>query len=71
MSSRCCPNINSQPLEEEKDFSHNSIEYNKDLTKEVIYEDEALVSSPPSDETIQDPISPSQDKENEVNHFPF
>jgi hypothetical protein len=60
-----------QPLEEEQDFSHDSIECSKDLTKEVSYEDEALVSAPPSDEALQDPISPAQDKENEVNHFPF
>jgi hypothetical protein len=37
----------------------------------VNYEDEALGSSPPSDETLQDPISLAQDEENEVNHFPF
>jgi hypothetical protein len=37
----------------------------------VSYEDEALVSTPSSDESLQDPISPTQDKENEVNHFPF
>jgi hypothetical protein len=29
------------------------------------------VSAPLSDENIQDPISPAQDEENEVNHFPF
>jgi hypothetical protein len=60
-----------QPLEEEQYFSHDSIECSKDLTKEVSYEDEALVSAPPSDEALQDPISPAQDEENEVNHFPF
>ena len=60
-----------QPLEEEQDFSHDSIEYNKDLTKEVSYEDEALVFAPLSDEALQYPISPAQDKYNEVNHFPF
>jgi hypothetical protein len=37
----------------------------------VSYEDEALVSDPSSDEALQDPISPAQDEENEVNHFPF
>jgi hypothetical protein len=41
------------------------------LTKEVIYEDEVLVSAPSSDEALQDPISPAQDEENEVNHFTF
>jgi hypothetical protein len=41
------------------------------LTKEVSYEDDALVSSLSSDESLQDPISPTQDEENEVNHFPF
>jgi hypothetical protein len=60
-----------QPLEEEQDFFHNSIECSKDLIKEVSYEDEALVSAPPFDEALQDPISPAQDEENEVNHFPF
>jgi hypothetical protein len=60
-----------QPLEEEQDFSHDSIECSKDLTKEVNYEDEALVSTPSSDEALQDPISPAQDEENEVSHFPF
>jgi hypothetical protein len=25
----------------------------------------------PSDEAIQDPISPAQEEENEANHFPF
>jgi hypothetical protein len=60
-----------QPLEEEQDFSHDSIECSKDLTKEVSYKDEALVCAPPSDEALQDPVSPAQDKENVVNHFPF
>jgi hypothetical protein len=41
------------------------------LTKEVSYEDEALVFAPPSHEALQDPISLAQDEENEVNHFPF
>jgi hypothetical protein len=35
------------------------------------YEDEALVIAPPSDKSLQDPISPTQDEENEVSHFPF
>jgi hypothetical protein len=60
-----------QPLEEEQDFSHDLIECSKYLTKEVNYEDEALVSSPSSDEALQDPISPTQDEENNVSHFPF
>jgi hypothetical protein len=37
----------------------------------VSYKDEALVSAPSSDEALQDPMSPAQDEENEVNHFPF
>jgi hypothetical protein len=37
----------------------------------VNYEDEALVSAPPFDEALQDPISSAQDEENEVSHFPF
>ena len=35
------------------------------------YDDEALVSTPLSDESLQDPISPTRDEENEVSHFPF
>ena len=35
-----------QPLEEEQDFSHDSIEYNKDITRDVNYEDEAPVTAP-------------------------
>jgi hypothetical protein len=37
----------------------------------VNYDDEALISSPLSDESLRDPISPTQDEENEVSHFPF
>jgi hypothetical protein len=37
---------NCQPLEEEQDFSHDSIECSEDLTREVNYEDEALVTAP-------------------------
>jgi hypothetical protein len=37
-----------KPLEEEQDFSHDSIECSKDLTKYVSYEDELLVSAPSS-----------------------
>jgi hypothetical protein len=62
---------NCQPLEEEQDFSHDSIECSEDLTRKVNYEDEALVTAPPSDEALQDPISLAQDEENEVSHFPF
>ena len=62
---------NCQPLEEEQDFSHDSIECNKDLTKEVSYEYEALVYALLSNEALRDPISPAQGEENEVNHFPF
>jgi hypothetical protein len=59
------------PLKRNKIFSHDSIECNKDLNKEANYEDEASVSAPPSDEAFQDPISPAQDEENELSHFPF
>jgi hypothetical protein len=62
---------NCQPLEEEQDFSHDSIECSEDITREVSYEDEALVTAPQSDEALQDLISPAQDEENEVSHFPF
>jgi hypothetical protein len=60
---------NCQPLEEEQHFSHDSIECIKDLTRKVNYEDEALVTTPPSDEALQDPISPAKYEENEVIHF--
>ena len=43
---------NFQPLEEEQDFSHDSIEFSE--TREVDYEDETLVTAPPSDEALQD-----------------
>jgi hypothetical protein len=60
-----------QPLEEEQDFSHDSTEYNKDITRDVNYEDEAPVTAPQSDETLRGPIPPAQDEDNEVSHFPF
>jgi hypothetical protein len=60
-----------QPLEEEQDLSRNPIECNKDITRDVNYEDEAPVTPPQSDEALQDPIPPAQDEENEVSHFPF
>jgi hypothetical protein len=52
---------NCQPLEEEQYFSHDLIECSEDLTREVNYEDEVLVTTPPSDESLQDPISHAQD----------
>jgi hypothetical protein len=60
-----------QPLKEEQDFSHDSIECSEDTTRKVNYEDEAPVTAPQSDEALQDPIPPAQDEENEVSHFPF
>jgi hypothetical protein len=60
-----------QPLEKEQDFSHDSIECSEDMTKEVNYEDEALVTNPQPNEALQDLIPPAQDEENEVSHFPF
>jgi hypothetical protein len=60
-----------QPLEEEQDLSHNPIECSKDMTRDMNYEDEALVIAPQSDEALQDPVPPAQDDENEVSHFPF
>jgi hypothetical protein len=62
---------NCQPLEEEQDFSHDSIECSEDLTREVNYEDEALVTAPLSNDALQGPISLTQDEENEVSHFTF
>ena len=58
-----------QPLEEEQDLSHNSIECNKDITRDVNYEDEAPITTPKSDEALQDSVPPAQDEENEVSHF--
>jgi hypothetical protein len=60
-----------QSLEKGQDFSHNSIKCSKYLTREVNYEDEALVTTPSFYEYLQDPISPAQDEENEVSIFPF
>jgi hypothetical protein len=60
-----------QPLEEVQDLSHNPIECNKDITRDVNYEDETPVTAPQSDEALQDPIPSAQDDENEVSHFPF
>jgi hypothetical protein len=48
-----------QPLEQKKHFSHDSIECNNDLTKEVSYEDQVLISTPSFDEALQDHISPT------------
>jgi hypothetical protein len=58
-----------QPLEEEQDLSHNPIECNEDVTRNMNYEDEAPVIAPHSDEALQDPVTPTQDEENEVSHF--
>jgi hypothetical protein len=41
---------NCQPLEEEQGFSHDLIECSEDLTREVNYEDEALITAPLSNE---------------------
>jgi hypothetical protein len=37
----------------------------------VNYEDEALVTTPLSDDSLQGPVSPTQDEENKVSHFTF
>jgi hypothetical protein len=60
-----------QPLEEEQDFSHDSTECSKDITRDMNYEDEAPIIAPQFDEALQDPVPPTQDEENEVSHFPF
>ena len=60
-----------QPLEEEQDLSHNPIECNKNITRDMNYEDEAPVTAPQSDAALQDPVPPAQDEENEVSHFSF
>jgi hypothetical protein len=38
---------------------------------EDIKHDELLMCAPPSDEAIPNPISPAQEEEDEVSHFPF
>jgi hypothetical protein len=48
-----------KPLEEEQDLSHNPIECNEDITRDVNYEDEAPVTAPQSDEALQDPVPPA------------
>jgi hypothetical protein len=58
-----------QPLEEEQDLSHNPIEYNEDVTRNVDCEDEAPAIAPQSFEAFQDPVTPAQDEENEVSLF--
>jgi hypothetical protein len=60
-----------QPLQEEQDLSHNPRECSEDITRKVDYEDEAPVTTPPSNKALQDPIPFAQDEENEVSHFPF
>jgi hypothetical protein len=60
-----------QPLEEEQDFSHDSIECSEDITRDVNYEDEAPIIAPQYDEALQDPIPHTQYEENEVSHFSF
>ena len=60
---------NYQPLEEEQDFSHDSIKCSE--IKEANYEDETLVNAPPSDEALQDPIAPAQKEVSKVSYFPF
>jgi len=39
--------------------------------EDVNHEDEVSMLSPHFDEVIQDPIHPTQEGKNEVNHFPF
>jgi hypothetical protein len=58
-----------QSLKEEQNLSHNPIECNEDITRNVNYEDEAPIIAPQSDESLQDPVPPTQDEENEVSHF--
>jgi hypothetical protein len=60
-----------QPLEEEQDLSHNPIECNEDITRDVNYEDEAPVIAPPSDEAIQEPVPPVQQGNDKVSCSPF
>jgi hypothetical protein len=58
-----------QPLEEEQGTSHDPLECNENVSRNVDYEDEAPIITLQSDEVLQDPITPAQDEENEVSHF--
>jgi hypothetical protein len=60
---------NCQPLEEEHDLSHDSIECSE--TREVNYQNETLMISPPSNEALQYPIAPTHEEVSKVSYFPF
>jgi hypothetical protein len=55
--------------DEEQDLSHNLIECNENITRNVNYEDETPIITLQSDEVLQDPIPHAQDEESEVSHF--
>jgi hypothetical protein len=60
-----------QPLEEEQDFSHDSTKCSKDITRDMNYLDEAPITAPQSDESLQDHFPSTQYEVNEISHFPF
>jgi len=69
------PDEGYQSQKDEQEFTHKSTKDDNDLVEEkeledVNHEDEVLMSAPPSNEAIQDPILPAQE-ETKVNHFPF
>jgi hypothetical protein len=39
--------------------------------EDIKHDNEVLICAPPSDEAIQEPISPAKEEESEVSHFPF
>jgi hypothetical protein len=70
------PNKGFQSHEEEQEFTHAPTKDNEDLVeeqepKDIKHDDEVLMSAPPSNEAIQEPIPPAQEEEDEVSHFPF
>jgi hypothetical protein len=69
------PNEGFQSHEEEQEFTCASTKDNEDLVKErehedIKHDDEVLMCDPPSDEAIQDPIPPAQNKRMRLFIFP-
>jgi hypothetical protein len=61
---------------EEQEFTHASSKETEDLDeerepKDIKHDDEVLMCAPPSNEAIPNPFPPTQEEEDEVNHFPF
>jgi hypothetical protein len=65
-----------QSHEEEQEITHASTEDNEDMVEErepedIKYDDKLFMCVPPSNESIQEPIPPAQEEEDEVSHFLF